>query len=218
MIATELKEIHALVGEASSLWNQVEELWYLIFTCLMRGADRAVIDAIYNMFPTGSMQRQLITTIAPIVLQFDLKELQARNPEHHARRRLLKRIGQLNATTNALSGKRNLTVHTIFEILEVAVPPKIVAINPSKPSNLQGIDFQEYLTQLIQDTTILVIDLADLRDDFIEQNDPGHRDRFRQLAQSAGLRILADERKVLRAKLHEAVQKRSLLKPLKSAD
>lgn len=190
----------------------------MICTGLIPGADRAVIDAIYNMFQTGSMQRQLITTIAPITLQFDPKELRARNPEHHARRRVLKRIGQLNARTNALSGKRNATVHTIFEIFEAAVPPRIVAINPSKPSKLAGQDFQAYLTHLIQDTTILVIDLADLRDDFVEQNDPGHRDRFRQLAQRAGFRILSDERKILKEELLEAVQKRNPLPPLTSAE
>jgi hypothetical protein len=218
MIATKLKEIHALVGESLSLWNQVEELWYLIFTGLMPGTDRAVIDAVFNMFQTGSMQRQLITTVAPVSLKFDIQKLRERDAENHARRRLLKRIGQLNARTNDLAGKRNAITHSIFQIFDATPAPFLTGLGQTQLSKLKAADNKTYLQHLSQEITILVIDLADLRDDFIEHSDPGYREMMQSIAQRGGFLTREAERKILRAELHEAVQKREPLPPIASAE
>lgn len=218
MIDSELKEIHALVGEASSLWNQAEELWYLIFTGLMAGTDRDVTDAIFKMFKTGAMQRQLITTVAKVSLAFDVQKLRAKDPEHQARRRLLKRVGQLHACTNDLAGKRNAITHAIYEIWDIARPPFISGLPLSKLSEAHASDNKTYLKYLIQDITILVIDLADLRDDFIERTNPGHRNMLLGIAQRGGYQTREVQRKTLRAELREAVKMRIALPPLPSVE
>ena len=42
----QLRRVFELVGESTTLWNQVEELWFLIFTCLMHETAREKTDAI----------------------------------------------------------------------------------------------------------------------------------------------------------------------------
>jgi hypothetical protein len=166
-----LDQIFQLVGESTTLWNQVEELWYLIFTVLMDETDRDKTDAIYDLFHSGNRQRELIMRVAPIALRSDIAELKKSNPDHLARRDFLAAIGKYHTATNTLAGRRNAVVHTAFEAWESPTKP-ILATNPHKPSKLRDGDHVPYLTELIQDTTLLVLDLADLREDLIKWNQP----------------------------------------------
>jgi hypothetical protein len=207
-----LRRIYELVGEAATTWNQVENLWYLMFTVLMAETDRDKTDAIYDMFQTGAMQRQLFMRVAPIALKYDVDELRLRNPEHHTRRRILKRVGQLNAKTNDLAGKRNAVIHTGFEDWG----SRIVAMSPHKASKLRDEDYLRYLNELVEDSTLLVIDLADLRDMFLDWHQPGAREGRLEIMRKAGFRALEDERKAERARLLLAVAQRKPLPPLPS--
>ncbi|WP_374397714.1 hypothetical protein [Sphingopyxis sp.] len=156
-----IRRIYELVGEATTAWNQVETLWYLIFTGLMDRTERAKVDAIFSMFQTGALQRQLIMTVAPIALKFEVSELRRRNPEHHVRRRMLREIGRLNAKTNDLAGHRNATVHTAFEDWGAA---GIHAIGIHRRSRIADQpDKLRYLSELVEDITLLVYELDELR-------------------------------------------------------
>ena len=211
-----IRRIYELVGEVTTTWNQVEELWYLCFTCLMANTAREKTDAIYDMFQTGAMQRQLFMKVAPIALKFDVAELKSRSSEHHTRRRLLKRAGQLNSKTNELTGRRNAVIHTAFEDWHIT---GIVAMGPHKASKLRDEkNHIRYLTELNEDSTLLILDLADLRDIFIDWLEPGGRQRRDEIARKAGFLVPEDKRIAERARLLQAVAQRKLLPPLPTAE
>ena len=210
-----LRQTYELVGEATTAWNQVEGLWFLIFTALMRDTERDITDALYDMFQTGAMQRQLIMKVAPIALKYDLKGLKRQNPDHQIRKKLLTRTGQLNAETNGIVSRRNAMTHTAFEDWG---GPTLIAISPHKASKLRNEDHIRYLTELIEDTTLLLINLADLRDMFIDWLDPGSRERSNEIMRRAGYRVLEDERNKERERLLQAVALRTPPPPLPSAE
>jgi hypothetical protein len=168
MLRGELAKLHRLVGEATTLWNQAETLWYLIFTLLMADTARDKVDVIYAQFQTGARQRQLILAVSSKALNFDPAKLKS-DPTELKRKCLRDRIGQLNATTNDLASKRNAVIHTAFEIAEWIIPPRIVALGTHKRSRLADTDVMITLASLIRDTSLLVLDLADFRDDLIDE-------------------------------------------------
>ena len=137
----------------------METLWYLLFTGLMHPTDRTKTDVVFAQFQTGAMQRQMIMAVAPVALAFDVLELKNRNPDHHARRRMLRMFGQLNARTSAIAGRRNGVVHAAF------VPwgfDRVMAFsNGPKISKLRDEDHVRYLNELIEDTVLLAHDLVD---------------------------------------------------------
>jgi len=210
MINPKLRRIYEIVGEATTIWNEVEELWYLIFTCLMRETERAKVDAIYDMFTASALQRQLVMKVAPIALAFEVPELKRRNQEHHMRRRLLRRVGQLYSQTNEISGRRNAVVHTAFE---EAGQFQIGARSPHKPSKLRDEDHLKYLGELIQDTMLLVIELAELRDVFLDWIEPGARERRQRIMQQTRQRVPEETRQRAKEELLQAVARREQRPP-----
>jgi hypothetical protein len=64
MLQEQLKRIYSLVGEITTEFNNVEMLWYLIFTALLHPALRPAIDAIFDQHKTGGAQRKLISDVA----------------------------------------------------------------------------------------------------------------------------------------------------------
>jgi hypothetical protein len=210
MAGSPLPRIYELVGESTTRWNQVEELWYLIFTALMHEADRAKVDVIYDVFHAGALQRQLIMAVAAVALKFDVREARRRNPEHRLRRCLLRRLGQLHARTNALAGRRNAVVHSAFELGGgLGNPWQTVAIGPHKRSKIADEDHLPYLIHLTEDATLLAYDLADLRDLFLDWLEPGARERRNELLRQQGLLSPADARKEARDKILQAVAART---------
>ena len=205
-----IRTVYELVGKITTIWNQVEELWYLKFTVLMAETERAKVDAIYGMFQTGALQRQLIMTVAPIALKFDVQALKDRDPNHHTRRRLLKRIGRLNADTSALAGRRNTVIHTAFEVWG----SRIVSRGGHKVSKLRDEkNVAGHLVILEEDVTLHYLDLLDLRDEVLDWSDPGGREGVRHSRQLLGLPSLEDARKAERERLLKAVALRKKAPP-----
>lgn len=125
---SELDEIYRLSGELVMDWSAVEVLWYLAFTTLMKDTKRETIDAIYNIFETGSGQRALVMAVADTVYPPN------RNNRPHPVR---VKIGKLYARTNDLSGIRNAVAHGRISIAvnAVRIAP---GINIKKPNRLSG--------------------------------------------------------------------------------
>lgn len=210
MLNSKLQRIFALVGEATSIWNQVEEIWFLLFTGLLATTPRAITDTIYEQFQTGAMQRKLIMAVAPVALKPDIAKIKARDPAEHLRRRILRRIGQLNAQTSDLSGKRNAVIHSSFEIFHARVPPHIVAISPHKISKLNNEDHETYLTYLNQDLNLLLLDMLELRELLIELNEGiGSRKVHYEFLRQRGLIVPVDEWAKERALLLKSVKARN---------
>ena len=205
-----LQKIYELVGEATSNWNRVELLWYLLFTGLMHPTDRAKTDVIFAQLQTGAMQRQVIVALAQTTLVFDVRELKNRNPEHHARRRILRMLGKLNSTTNAVAGRRNAVVHAAFEpwtfdrVMAFSSGPKI--------SKLRDEDHLRYLTELIEDIALLAHDLDELREmiiDWLTPEDQANKKVREASMRDAGFPPPADARKKAQEELRAVVSQRT---------
>lgn len=112
-----------------------------------------------------------------------------------------------------MSGRRNAVVHTAFEWSQWQ-SSQVIAISPNKPSKLSGVDHQRYLTELIEDTLLLVLDLADLREDFIEWLDPAAKGPKPWKAHIPGYREPRDVRQEERDRVLQAVAQRKPLPPL----
>ena len=52
-------------------WNEVEDLWFLIYTGLVHQLPRPVAEAIFKRHSTGKAQRDLIMAIAAVVFTDD---------------------------------------------------------------------------------------------------------------------------------------------------
>lgn len=206
MLNQQLRRIHELVGQATTLWNQAEQLWYLIFTLLMHETKRGKVDVIYDQFQTGAMQRQLILAVAKVALEFDPNQTK-RNPVDRTKKMLQTKIGQLHAKTNDLSGRRNAVVHSAFEIGDYFVPPRIVPISPHKPSKLYGKDIGKELIFLIKGIRLLVLDLSDFREELGNFTAPDFASTqavLDQARQRAGLPSLRDARQTEREQILQA--------------
>ena len=179
-----------MVGYCSTSWNQVEEFWHLIFTCILSTTPRQVTDTIWAQFRAGALQRELLMAVVEPALPFDRKKLR-HDKVQQLRRKIRTEIGRLNARTNNLAGRRNAAIHTAFEIIPT-VPLKIGAIGAYKPSKLAGQNIVVALERLSWETDILVYDLVDLRDDFTEKL--LGQASFDGVRRQAGLPIPRDER------------------------
>jgi hypothetical protein len=96
---TPKQRAYLLIGDIATSWSEVEALWYLIFTLVMKDTPRKITDAIYFQTDYGPHQRALILAAAEAAYPPDRK---TKRP-HPTR----KKIGQLNAATEKLVGKRN---------------------------------------------------------------------------------------------------------------
>ena len=169
------------------------------------------------MFFSGQRQRELIMRVAPIALKFDVAELKIRNEDHLLRKKLLATLGQMHARTNDQASRRNAVVHTAFEWWG-GPTQRIVAMSPSKPSKLRDEDAFRYLSELVEDTTLLVLDLADLREEFIIWIDPAQAPPSPWATRIPGYREPKDVRKEERARILQAVALRKPLPPLPSGE
>lgn len=211
VVERDLRRIYELVGETTTLWSQAEELWYLTFTALMSESPREKVDAIYGMFQSSKMQRELIMAIAKPALDSQ-PEVYRKDAKARARKNLLTRIGQLHAQTNTLSSRRNAVAHTAFEIGNHIVPPTIVAVGPYKRSPLADKEIIPELESLVDDAALLVLDLADLRGDFIEL-DGGSEDLPGPAMLRLGCPPLRVQRRVERERILQAAAQRKQLPP-----
>jgi hypothetical protein len=92
------------IGLANLLWNRVEVQWYLYFTCLLPGTERAQVDAIYRSIETGSRKRTLIVSVA--------------SQNYSAESDELVRVKALVSRTNDAAVIRNALVHGDYQLAE----------------------------------------------------------------------------------------------------
>lgn len=213
MLEQELKRVYELVGQVTTLWSQVDGIWYLIFTCLLPETGRDRIDAIYGRFQTGAAHRELITAVARPALDSEPK-VYRRDPKARFRKQLLNRIGRLNDATNLLSKRRNAAAHTAFEVSYSVIPPRVLATGFHKPSPLAGKDLIPELEDLVDGVSILLLDLLDLRGDFLDF-EHGGEDLPEPIRQHLRRPISKDARKEERARILQASaqRKQAQLKP-----
>jgi len=153
----EIAQVHQLIGQVSTAWSEVEGIWYLIFTCLMPGARRDQMDAIFSMSETSRAQRALIKKVA--------KVLYPPNPRTKAPHRRMKRIGQLISETEKLAGYRNAVIHgRLIEAYEDhtlrKLTPRIApGSNKEKRNRLAGKDLKSELEKISAEIAELAKDL-----------------------------------------------------------
>ena len=96
----QVQRILELIGLVTTSWNEVESLWYLIYTCLLHEAPRKKVDQIYKQFQPGSAQRQFVMALADVAFSSE--------PEFR------KETGKLNAETNKIASLRNNVIHGLY--------------------------------------------------------------------------------------------------------
>ena len=153
MLDEQLKRVFRLVGEITTQFNCIELLWYLIFTCLVP-AKREVLDVIINQHKTGGGQRKMIREVAAVILP--------REPDGSPGE-LLAELTRLDAVTNDLAGRRNHVIHSVIEIADFIIPPRIVAIGTTRPTALSGKDVETELADLFAVLELHVLDMDELR-------------------------------------------------------
>ncbi len=79
-------------------WNEVETLWFLIYTGLVYQLPRPVAEAIFKRQATGHAQRQLIMAIAAAVFKDDTTGM-------------LEFLKEGSKDTNELANERNDLIH-----------------------------------------------------------------------------------------------------------
>lgn len=147
-----VKRILELVGLVSVSWNEIELLWYLIFTCILHEPSRDKIDAIFRQLQTGAIQRQFIAALTETL------------PEKSPFR---KRIGQLIARSHDLSGDRNAFIHGDY-VLRIIEGQTGLAIAPGgdrsrKPNKMAGKKIEDELVATIDKIHKLSDDLDEFR-------------------------------------------------------
>jgi hypothetical protein len=141
----EIAKVHQLIGQIASNWSEVEGYWYLIFTCLMPGASRKHIDAIFFLFDSSASQRILVLAAADATYP---------RTKHNRIHPIRRKIGQLNARTCDLASWRNAAVHgSLMEAYEdhtlQKMTPRIAPGSNEKRRNpLAGKELTTELTRI----------------------------------------------------------------------
>lgn len=141
----EIAKVHQLIGQIASNWSEVEGYWYLIFTCLLPGAGRKHIDAIFFLFDSSASQRILILAAADATYP---------RTKHNRIHPIRRKIGQLNARTNDLAKWRNAAVHgSVMEAYEDHTMQKMTprmapGSNEKRRNPLAGQDLTKELTRI----------------------------------------------------------------------
>jgi hypothetical protein len=162
MPESRLNKIYALVGRIAISWNEVELLWYLILTCVMKKTPREQVDAIFHIFVTGAAQRAFIMTVVGTLPEKDPLRV---------------RIGQLHAKTNDAAGKRNAAIHALVtEFPNIVVSGTGIQVtsvdvrvapgtnpNPDKKNRLAGKHAETELEKTITEIDALILVLEELR-------------------------------------------------------
>lgn len=157
----EIALVYQLIGQIASSWSEVEGLWYLIFTGLMRETPRLQVDSIFFMFDSSASQRALIMGVADVTYPKT-----KRGTIHPLRRKL----GQLNARSCDLAGLRNASIHgRVMEAYEdhtmAKLTPRIAPGDNAKRRNpLAGKELIAELQGISNDIASLVSDLANFLD------------------------------------------------------
>jgi hypothetical protein len=154
MLKEQLTRIYALIGEIATEFNNVEMLWYLIFTGLIHQTPRTAADAIFNQHKTGGGQRELIRAVATAVLP--------KNPDG-TDGVLFERLVKLRGKTNEIAGRRNPVMHSMIYVADFIVPPRISAAGTSKRSALADKEIESELTTLLADIEYHGLEVEDLR-------------------------------------------------------
>lgn len=149
VLKAQLDRVHMLVGRIATEFSEIETLWYLIFTCLLNTTARPVVDAIFNQFKTGAQQRQMIIDVAAASLAPSLP--------------LLISIKALCEQTKTLAGRRNAAVHSIIDIVDVAIPPYIGAGGSSKPSKITPGQVETEVVEIYKTMMRHSLDMHELR-------------------------------------------------------
>lgn len=174
MLDTEVDRLHTLIGRIATDFSSVEGLWYLIFTCLLPGAHRPAVDAIFNRVRGGRQQRELVLSVAESAL--------ATQP------RLLESVRANVINTNKAADRRNAAIHSIIHVSHYTIPPRIAAMGISKRSKLADKDITAEIADLYRTIVVLEIDVERLRLDAIEGASavpPAHMPSLRQEFESA---------------------------------
>jgi hypothetical protein len=141
----EIAKVHQLIGQIATNWSEIEGYWYLIFTCLIPGASRKHIDAIFFLFDSSASQRVLILAAA---------EATYPRTKHNRIHPIRRKIGQLNARTSDLAKWRNAAVHgSLMEAYEdhtmQKLTPRIApGSNQRRRNPLAGKDLTIELTRI----------------------------------------------------------------------
>lgn len=168
MLQEKLRRIYALVGEITTEFNNLEQLWYLIFTCLLHPAERAAMDIVFNQHKTGGGQRKMISEVAAALkLQLDTKLRAEKRDDLSETEKLpysiFGSIIELCEVTNTLAGRRNQVAHSLIYVAEFSFPPSVSVAGISKPSALAGKEVEQELRNLLADIEYHAIDLEQLR-------------------------------------------------------
>ena len=153
----ELALVYQLIGQIASNFSEIEGLWYLIFTTLLKNTPRPQADAIFFRFDSSASQRALIMRVAdetyPTAAGGTLDPLRDQ-------------LGQLNARTNDLARLRNAAVHgRVMEAYEdhtmAKLTPRIApGTNAKRRNPLAGKDLVAELEKIVVEIDTLVSDLA----------------------------------------------------------
>ena len=156
------------IGEIAVSWSKLELYWFQLFKCLVPSIPNDVVATIYFHNETNKGQRTLLMAVADAVYPKDKNG-------HYPK--LRKRIGQLNATTNELSGFRNAAIHAelvpvmrqirrgdlLTNIHSFSVAP---GANPKRKNRLSNAnDLIEELRETARKIDDLIADLGCLLDD-----------------------------------------------------
>jgi len=192
-----------LVGLTAILWNEVEVIWYLIFTCLFHDAPRNKVDNIYQQFVTGSSKRELTLNLSLVAF--------AANPD------MKREISWLSARTTELSGLRNAVVHGDYH-LDILNGPPGLRISPSgshnrKPNRLAkaGVAVSAEISNIADQISALIDDLDNFRI-FLLQNFLPEAERSKPIEGDAFKALPEALRRTLPQELRERAVLRSIPK------
>jgi hypothetical protein len=153
---TEIALTYQLIGQIASNWVEVEGLWYLIFTCLMRETPRQQADAKFFKLGTSALQRDLVMRVAEAV--YPKTDGGVPHP-------MIEKLGQLNARSRDLAGFRNAAIHgRLLEAYEdhtmAKLTPRMAPGGNAKRSNrLAGKDLIAELQKVLNELCGLISEL-----------------------------------------------------------
>jgi hypothetical protein len=130
-----VRNILEVVGRITVDWNDVDLLWYLIYTCFLHETPRNKVDTIIKQFQTGAAQRKFILALADVSLA----------GEHRIE------IGRLYARTNELAADRNAVVHGDYTIDFLNSPDGLRIVpggDRGKPNRLSDKPLREELQRI----------------------------------------------------------------------
>jgi hypothetical protein len=155
----------ALIGRMVMAWNEAEQVWFLIYTCLVYQLPRTTIEAIFKKNTTGSSQRDLVMAVAETALA----------AEEFGD--ILNFIRQAKKETNNLAMERNDIVHGDYHLSLETAPLTFSAMATAtfsvtlssgsdwrkRPNIFAGKNLDEELPPLINDIKALVSQLDQIR-------------------------------------------------------